>query len=790
MDHIDCLVKSTEQYLTFLRNKNRGKSYIYLKRIEAKTQSTFFLYLDSALISPEGITISYRSSNNSTYIELDPSLYEVSGYDNKENRLLVAPKMENNLFSSLPYDCFRIDSDMTFLIERLLSWYKKYGEYISIPSPPPSSFPEISFSEKLSEEQIHAVNICLNESLSYVWGAPGTGKTRAVISQCILNHIEKKNHVLLIAPTNNAVDQSLRGVISVLKENGYDESLVLRIGTPSHDFLNEYPSVCEYYSSTELADRAKDAIAEDEKKLVNLKNYEDQSKICDQYKKALDGYSNWKNQVDTLNKSIKDITQTLNNLNIKCDDLDKQRNKNETRIKELEDSKNTLTYKIKSWFSKQHVIKTETEICELRQKNEDINQKISNTTKLIDDKEQEKASKQKEFSTAGKNMCKANENLRGLSTAYSSKYYIDYQAIYDQLLTSLNKLKEIVSTYEEESSIREHLEKNQNLLSKFTESYKNVLVFACTVDTFTSRYSDFSGKGIEDNNFIPRYNQNFSQIFLDEAAYCSLPKCGPLFSLGIPVTMFGDHMQLPPVCEVNRETILRDSDTVCLWSMSALHFSDLLDPNISFENIFKAFAKSEAPHFYKTKCKALTQTYRFGNNLASLLSDYVYPASFKGSEEFDTNIRLIDINCSKAIEKLPRQSSAEADAIKHYITSVQPEDLAILTPYRNQRDLLKRTLPEHRDNILTIHASQGREFDTVILSVVDTTDLFMTDTRNPNSNGLQVINTAISRAKKEIIICCDSDFWREKTDQLIGRLVNAAQPIQIGAKYEYEKTTF
>ena len=82
------------------------------------------------------------------------------------------------------------------------------------------------------------------------------------------------------------------------------------------------------------------------------------------------------------------------------------------------------------------------------------------------------------------------------------------------------------------------------------------------------------------------------------------------------------------------------------------------------------------------------------------------------------------------------------------------------------------------DSLATVHGSQGREWKTVILSVVDTSDKFFTDTRNPRSNGLNLINTAVSRAREELIIVCDYHYWIRQKGQLICKLLENARPIQ------------
>ena len=104
---------------------------------------------------------------------------------------------------------------------------------------------------------------------------------------------------------------------------------------------------------------------------------------------------------------------------------------------------------------------------------------------------------------------------------------------------------------------------------------------------------------------------------------------------------------------------------------------------------------------------------------------------------------------------------------------LETADFAILTPYRNQLMLLGRHLPRARRNqqILTVHGSQGREWHTVILSLVDTYDKWFTDSQNELSKGLNLINTAVSRAKKRLIIVGDLHFWSRQQGQLLQGLV-------------------
>ncbi|HFA47710.1 MAG TPA: hypothetical protein ENJ95_01685 [Bacteroidetes bacterium] len=50
------------------------------------------------------------------------------------------------------------------------------------------------------------------------------------------------------------------------------------------------------------------------------------------------------------------------------------------------------------------------------------------------------------------------------------------------------------------------------------------------------------------------------------------------------------------------------------------------------------------------------------------------------------------------------------------------------------------------------------------------------DSTNQTSRGLNLINTAVSRAKKNLIIVCNQDFWMRQQGQLLKDLLTISQP--------------
>ena len=198
----------------------------------------------------------------------------------------------------------------------------------------------------------------------------------------------------------------------------------------------------------------------------------------------------------------------------------------------------------------------------------------------------------------------------------------------------------------------------------------------------------------------------------------------------------------------------------------------------SIDEIFYSYVNHKIATFKHIKKSDLVKTYRFGPALAKVLAKEVYSEQFEGNENFDTKLYFINAKRVQGQEK--RSNISECDVILKYLRENKEDDIGILTPYTAQRKELKRRFTGNRelqDSVMTVHGSQGREWDTVIFSVADTTDMWFTNSLHPKSDGKKVINTAVSRAKKKLIIVCDAEYWKPMEKQLIGKILSVAEEI-------------
>lgn len=282
----------------------------------------------------------------------------------------------------------------------------------------------------------------------------------------------------------------------------------------------------------------------------------------------------------------------------------------------------------------------------------------------------------------------------------------------------------------------------------------DALVVAATVDGFIGKVSYLSD--------LHPYH-----VFLDEAAYCPLIKAFTLFSPEVPITFLGDHKQLPPVCEAD-DRLFKQSEymPIFLFAQSALYCESIFCR--SFDQLFSEYIEASDFELHTMARFDLLHTFRFGESLAQVLARFVYTPEFRGNEAIQTNITILHAPHHKA-EREKNTSLDEAKRISTYLQQNPCEDFAVITPYRNQ----KKQLVQHArgiyvlDRISTIHGSQGQEWDTVFFSVTAVSpNRFLSDT---------LINTAVSRAKKHLIIVCDRACWNRYPDSFLGSLISSGK---------------
>ncbi|OXG49236.1 DNA replication ATP-dependent helicase Dna2 [Cryptococcus neoformans] len=265
------------------------------------------------------------------------------------------------------------------------------------------------------------------------------------------------------------------------------------------------------------------------------------------------------------------------------------------------------------------------------------------------------------------------------------------------------------------------------------------------------------------------FRRRFDYCIVDEASQITLPTCiGPL-RMADKFVLVGDHYQLPPIVR-HAEARRGGLDVSLFRHLSATHPSAVVDLSYQYrmnEDIMalsnklvyegrlkcgnEQVAQSGLKLRSRKRCKEI-----FGD--AGCTCDQGKRCWIQDLLEESAKCVFIDTDRIPALDSRVGdlvQNETEAKLVQQLSTAliasgVRQEDIAIITPYRQQIKLLSSYLkPIPRVEILTADKSQGRDKDCILVSLVRSNESgnigdLLRDWRR--------INVSFTRAKKKLVI--------------------------------------
>lgn len=330
-----------------------------------------------------------------------------------------------------------------------------------------------------------------------------------------------------------------------------------------------------------------------------------------------------------------------------------------------------------------------------------------------------------------------DDDLKGIFEVIKDNYQL-LQYFYFESLKFIKRLKnkdyseliEILYINEEEKQIKKFNQwiANDDNLEKFTKVFPVILT--------TNISSRRLGKKFK-----------FDLLTIDEAGQCDVSTSLIPISKCENMVLIGDTNQLKPIVvfeEVRNQKI-----------MSQYEIDELYDYfNNSILSVYKRIDNI-------SRDILLSYHYRCGKKIINYSNMRFYENKLNLSAVKNLGeVKLLSVN--NVNHKNKNSQIEEAREIVDYIKNNNLSDVFIITPFRNQEEVINRYLNEAKENkeinssvsCGTIHKVQGQENKTIIISTAISRET-APKTYDWIKNNSQLINVGVTRAQENLIIVTD-----------------------------------
>ena len=315
---------------------------------------------------------------------------------------------------------------------------------------------------------------------------------------------------------------------------------------------------------------------------------------------------------------------------------------------------------------------------------------------------------------------------------------------------------------------------------KYIKKLKNVkyagLIEICKIKDEDGRVRSFNNWCLSDDNIklleeafpiiittnisasrLGTANHTFDLVIMDEAGQCNCAVALLPIARAKKLLLVGDTNQLKPVVLLE--------DVINEYLMDAYDITPDYDYcRFSILDIMKM-------HDNVSKDIMLTYHYRCGRKIINFSNERFYDGKLNLDYlSNEGNLSLLDVKNINS--KHRNENYEEALAIVKYIKRNNLKDASIITPFKNQQNLINSMLKnEDISDVLcgTIHQIQGGEKDTIIISS-SISPKTSKKTFEWIKNNSEITNVAVTRAKKNLIVVADTEaldkLSSDKTDDL------------------------
>lgn len=230
----------------------------------------------------------------------------------------------------------------------------------------------------------------------------------------------------------------------------------------------------------------------------------------------------------------------------------------------------------------------------------------------------------------------------------------------------------------------------------------------------------------------------FDYVIMDEASQVDIKTGALALSCAMNAVIVGDDKQLPNV--VSQEEAL---------ALQAIQLTYKVDDR--YNAVTHSFLQSCVEVFKDIPVTLLREHYRCHPKIIEFCNQHFYNGELVAMTDDNGEDNMLQV--VQTVEGNHARGHFNQREIDVIVQEVLPQcadsgSIGIITPYRQQADEINKALG--KDIASTVHKYQGRECDTIIMSMVDNKPTEFSDDSN-------LLNVAISRAKTHLYVVTNSN---------------------------------
>ena len=334
------------------------------------------------------------------------------------------------------------------------------------------------------------------------------------------------------------------------------------------------------------------------------------------------------------------------------------------------------------------------------------------------------------------------KDVSDVIASLENAYYIVRKAEIEKELQSVESTLQSVDIKENLRLLRAY--SLQILKNEIAEHYRADTRTAFTIKNIKAKTEDFlreypvvlsttySAKSCISKDMV------FDYVIMDEASQVDIKTGALALSCAMNAVIVGDDKQLPNV--VSQEEAL---------ALQAIQLTYKVDDR--YNEVTHSFLQSCVEVFKDIPVTLLREHYRCHPKIIEFCNQHFYNGELVAMTDDNGEDNVLQV--VQTVEGNHARGHFNQREIDVIVQEVLPQcadsgSIGIITPYRQQADEINKALG--KDIASTVHKYQGRECDTIIMSMVDNKPTEFSD--DPN-----LLNVAISRAKTHLYVVTNSN---------------------------------